>query len=59
MYLTTSGSSVASTGTGSIILTTVGAATYTMRGFANTGSFSTSNDGNGRTGVVWFQLTGG
>ena len=36
-----------------------GSATYTLRAWASTGSFSSFSDINGRTGVTWTQLTGG
>jgi hypothetical protein len=47
------------TGSARTIITTTGSATYTLRAFASTGSFFALSDSNGRTGVVWVQLTGG
>jgi hypothetical protein len=58
-YSTASGASTAGTGTARTIITTSGAETYTLRAYASTGSFSSFNDNNGRTGVVYVQLTGG
>ena len=51
--------SQSSTGTGRIIITTTGSATYTMRAFASTGAFNSLNDSNGTTGVTYVQMTGG
>jgi len=60
-YLTSSDGSGAGTGTGRYFITTTGAATYTMRAWASTGSFTVygTADGNGASSVSWVQLTGG
>jgi hypothetical protein len=58
-YYNTTVASQSSTGTGRIIITTNGSATYTMRAFASAGSFASLNDNNGTTGVTYVQLTGG
>jgi len=60
-YLTSSDGSGAGTGTGRYFITTTGAATYTMRAWASTGSFTVygTADGNGVSSVSWVQLTGG
>jgi len=60
-YLTSSDGSGAGTGTGRYFITTTDAATYTMRAWASTGSFTVygTADGNGASSVSWVQLTGG
>jgi hypothetical protein len=58
-YYNSAVASQAGTGNGRIILTTSGSATYTVRAYASTGSYSSFNDSNGTTGVTWVQLTGG
>ena len=47
------------TSTGRTILTTTGPTTYYINGWASTNSYSVYSDNNGRSGVVWVQLTGG
>jgi hypothetical protein len=47
-----------STGTGSILITTTGAATYKLKGYANVGSYIATSDGNGRIGVTWKKISG-
>ena len=49
---------LAATGTGVIQVTTTGAATYTLRAFASTGTYLAYDDGNGRTGVTWKKISG-
>lgn len=48
----------ASTGTGVVRITTNGAATYKLKAYASTLSFTAFTDGNGRTGVTWKKISG-
>lgn len=47
-----------STGTGVVRITTTGPATYKLKAWASTGSYSVISDNNGRTGVTWKKISG-
>ncbi|MEY4456873.1 MAG: hypothetical protein RLY15_1137 [Bacteroidota bacterium] len=47
-----------STGTGVIRITTTGPATYKMKAWATTGTYSAISDNNGRTGATWKKISG-
>jgi len=47
------------TGTRSILVTTTGAATYSLKAWCTNGSYAIISNGTGRTGVVFHQLTQG
>jgi hypothetical protein len=48
----------ASTGTGVIRITTTGAATYKLKAWATTSTYTVYTDLNGRTGVTWKKISG-
>jgi hypothetical protein len=58
-YYNTTVANQAATGSGRKIITTTASETYYLKAWASAGSFKSTNDSNGRSGVVYVQLTGG